>query len=410
MTQASAMAIPACERSPHRVLDFLLPATAFSAFFAISAMQSFLLLAVIVWLVGLVRQGTGGRAWPMSLPVTVFAGVSLLSGLLSRDPLHSLRELREVLLPLALFLLVQELPDRARVLRVANAVVLATAVAAVWGIGQALTYGSDYRVHGSLGHYMSYSGVLAIGASLSAARTIWAERPRERVLAAATTGLALTALVLTHTRSAWLGWLAGATLTAALWKPRSLVLIPVLAVLAFALAPGPVRARMQSLTDASDTTWVERTYMWRSGYALWRDHAWLGVGLGNLRAAYPDYKLPDDPWLEEREFSHLHNNPLQVAGERGALGLAAWFWIWIAWAVLAARAWRATDEQDRLARALLAGGAAALLSFHVAGLFEYNFGDSEVLTLLWFVLALPLALQQVVGTTAQKSPRARPTS
>jgi hypothetical protein len=39
---------------------------------------------------------------------------------------------------------------------------------------------------------------------------------------------------------------------------------------------------------------------------------------------------------------------------------------------------------------LAAGGLAALAAFVVAGLFEYNFGDSEVITLLLLILTLPL--------------------
>jgi O-antigen ligase len=214
---------------------------------------------------------------------------------------------------------------------------------------------------------------------------------RERGLAAVAALLAMLALVLTQTRSAWLGWLAGAAMIALLWKPRSLLLVPVLALLVFGLAPGEVRARMRSFSDANDTTFVERSYMWRAGLALWRDHPLLGVGPDNLRAVYPRYKLEDDPWLPERAFTHLHDNPLQIAGERGGIGLAAWIWIWLAWAALAVRAWRRTRPEDRSQRALIAGAGAALLGFHLAGLFEYNFGDSEVVTLLWIVLAMPLA-------------------
>ena len=31
------------------------------------------------------------------------------------------------------------------------------------------------------------------------------------------------------------------------------------------------------------------------------------------------------------------------------------------------------------------GGIAALISFHVSGLFEFNFGDTEVIMYLWIV-------------------------
>ena len=42
-------------------------------------------------------------------------------------------------------------------------------------------------------------------------------------------------------------------------------------------------------------------------------------------------------------------------------------------------------------RALAAGGLAAMASMLTAGMFEYNFGDSEFLMLLLVVLTLPAA-------------------
>ena len=201
----------------------------------------------------------------------------------------------------------------------------------------------------------------------------------------------LAALLMTHTRSAWLGWLAGAALALALRRRAALLVLPLLAVVLFLVAPSAVRERIASIFDSRNVTVVEREYMWRSGTALWMDHFWVGVGPRNLGAAYPAYKLPDDPWLPERRFTHLHDNPLQIAAERGALGLAAWLWVWIAWAIAAWRAWRTTTSSDRAARGRIAASLAALLGFHVSGLFEYDFGNSEVVTLAWIVAALPLA-------------------
>jgi len=42
--------------------------------------------------------------------------------------------------------------------------------------------------------------------------------------------------------------------------------------------------------------------------------------------------------------------------------------------------------------ACTAGAIAALAALCAAGFFEYNFGDSEVTTLLLFILTLPFAL------------------
>jgi O-antigen ligase len=91
---------------------------------------------------------------------------------------------------------------------------------------------------------------------------------------------------------------------------------------------------------------------------------------------------------------HLHNNPLQVAAERGLPGLA--FFLWWAVAVFAAairearRAAGGAPGAEGAAPAVLA----ALAAVFAAGLFEYNLGDSEVLMLVLLLAAVPFALRQ----------------
>jgi O-antigen ligase len=83
---------------------------------------------------------------------------------------------------------------------------------------------------------------------------------------------------------------------------------------------------------------------------------------------------------------HLHNVPLQIAAERGLLALAAWLWF----LVVAIRGlWQSfrRTEMPSLPAAALAAMAAML----AAGLFEYNFGDSEFLMLLLVLITLPHA-------------------
>ena len=122
---------------------------------------------------------------------------------------------------------------------------------------------------------------------------------------------------------------------------------------------------------------------------------WLGllagVGPGNAIPLYPDYEHEDDPWLPQNERVHLHSNPVQIAAERGLLGLAALCWLWVAFLFGAARTWRGLDASSGRARARVAGSMAALVAFLVAGLTEYNQGDTEVIYLVTFAMALTYA-------------------
>ena len=97
-----------------------------------------------------------------------------------------------------------------------------------------------------------------------------------------------------------------------------------------------------------------------------------------------------DPARKPRT-GHLHNNLVQIGAEHGLLGLGAWLWIWIAFFAGAGRIYAALPPARADDRALVAGSIAAVAAFLVAGLFEYNFGDSEVIDLLWVVMGFPFA-------------------
>ena len=56
-------------------------------------------------------------------------------------------------------------------------------------------------------------------------------------------------------------------------------------------------------------------------------------------------------------------------------------------------------------RALVAGSLAAVTGFLVMGLFEYNFGDAEVIDLLLVVMALPFVVARDAASPARAPAR-----
>jgi O-antigen ligase len=83
---------------------------------------------------------------------------------------------------------------------------------------------------------------------------------------------------------------------------------------------------------------------------------------------------------------HLHNVPMQIAAERGIPALGVWIWFVVGLGVALLRIFRRSSE-----RVLSATGIAALIAMLAAGLFEYNFGDSEFLMLFLVLITLPFA-------------------
>jgi O-antigen ligase len=106
-----------------------------------------------------------------------------------------------------------------------------------------------------------------------------------------------------------------------------------------------------------------------------------------------------------RATSHLHNTPLQIMVERGLVGLAAWLWLFVVFFRRVRVALERLPADAAGDRALVLGSLAAIVTFLVAGLFEYNFGDTEVLMVALAMMAIPFALAKDSVATAPAAGR-----
>jgi O-antigen ligase len=100
------------------------------------------------------------------------------------------------------------------------------------------------------------------------------------------------------------------------------------------------------------------------------------------------YEYGANPKILPCFYQHLHNNVIQLAAERGVPALLFWLWFMLRVVWDHAR-WflrlRSSGRTEDLAFPALA--LAAVTSLCVAGLFEFNFGDSEVLTVFLALVA-----------------------
>ena len=122
--------------------------------------------------------------------------------------------------------------------------------------------------------------------------------------------------------------------------------------------------------------------MARAGLAMIDDEPLTGIGPDMVAEIYPQYRTED---AVEIEVPHLHNVPLHIAAERGLPALLLWGWF----VVIAGRDLYRLVRRER--SALPAAGLAALVAMVTAGLFEYNFGDSEFLVPFLALITLPFA-------------------
>jgi O-antigen ligase len=260
--------------------------------------------------------------------------------------------------------------------------------------------GRDWRASGFYGHYVTYAEALQLIASLAFGLFIAfrGRRALSRVLMLlALLGFGL-AMVLTVTRASWLALListcvivlAGAgKRTALIFAACLLLTVPVgLYVLQ--------QKRNVGFVDQKDESIRWRETVWREGLDLLLSkprHLLLGVGMDSLKKHWREWGLFDNGRLP---LGHMHSNLLQLAVERGLPTLFAWL---ILLALYARMLWRlarrrAESHLGWIERGVVLGAMGGLAGFFASGLVHYNFGDSEVVMILYLILGLTLVIER----------------
>jgi O-antigen ligase len=368
---------------------------------SITLSETALVLLTLLWLWRLRDPRARAAApWPLWQPVLAFSAVSLVSALAAGHPAAALAACKGLLLVAALYVTADALAGPEAGLRFLSALLVVVAVAAAVGVlqtvacpGPAPDYGSPawlyhrcYRARGFFSIYMTLAGVLNLVLLANLPRLLPdAALPRWPTLPWL---VSLGGLLATYTRGAWMGFAAGVLALLPATRKGRWLLLGGLLVLGLAVLAGPQHLRQRFLTmgDPDDPTVRERVYMWRSGLTMWRQHPVLGVGPGGVKREYARYAQPE---AVKKRTGHVHNTPLQILVERGVLGLAAWLWIWAAFFAKGIGLLRRLPGDAARERALVVGGMAAIVGFLVAGVSEYNFGDSEVVMVAWAIMALP---------------------
>jgi O-antigen ligase len=376
-------------------LSFLLLATALP--WSIAPISIALILCVVLTFA--VWWRPGGERWvrtPIDLPALAWLLALIVASVFSLDPAGSAPRIKKAFLlaaiPVAAF--------HARDTRIARAAVIAlvlsAAAATVYALIRFAGEGGVFpvRVRGMAGHPLTYGGQATLLASLAMA--LLARGPGRRWVLGAGLFLLLLAPALlgSSTRSAWIATFVAACVILSRVKARLLPVAGAIVIVALLLAPGGIRDRALSAFQPASVWNVERLLLWDAGLRMFRDHPVAGVGLQDLHPLLERYRSRE---AHERH-GHLHNVVIQVAASMGIVGLAALAWLWVGLYRTAGHRWRAPLPRGDLDSALRLAAVAALSGFLVAGLFEWNLGDEELLVFLCVVVGMGYAAGSRAGT------------
>ena len=366
---------------------------------SISLTQIFLFLAIVLWAVWVIKDKRPFRAPTFFIPLLIYSALSFAAAAFSVNQTVSFGNLRELALFLVIPVAYMALDSIEEVDRANLAVFMSASVSMVYSFYHFFFKAAPAeRIKGFMGHYMTQAGLLVLFISLALAMLFF-ERKKIRWLWGAGAVAALAALVLTLTRNAWIGLAVALCVLVFLYKPKFVLAVPILVVIVFFASPAPVKQRALSIFTLHGFSNRIRVEYLQAGLKIIRDHPWFGTGPDTVDMVFqnPKYGLSE----EAKRNVHLHNTPLQIAAERGIPALLAWLafivWTFLELAKLVrlrSKGKEPAGRREPVVAPLAAAALAGLAAFVLSGLFEYNFGDSEVIVLFLFLMTVPFAARR----------------
>jgi putative inorganic carbon (HCO3(-)) transporter len=412
--------------------------------FNVTATEPLVAVLGVAWVAGMVRQRAIRFTFtPLLIALLLFFGALLLSLFDALSLSLSAKELLKWGEFLVVYVVVAHtVKERRQVAILITLVLLAGALEAAWGLygslqrlgppSYAIVGGRLFRAAGTFGQPNPFGGYinlsLPLGLSLLIGRfaDLRSRAPLHPRTLALLAGCALLglALILSWSRGAWLGAAMAVSVVVLAWGvallvgarrneqlrhagKRLLLLLLIVAIIGWTLAlagaadllPASITARLGSigeqfgvfdvrtvkLTDENYAA-VERMAHWQAALAMIQARPWLGYGIGNYPAAYPQYNLPG--WKDP--LGHAHNYYLNVAAETGLVGLAAYLLLLL---VAFAGAWMvAVRATSGLARGVAIGVLGVLAAQATHNVFDNLWVHSMAVQ-----VALLLGLVYAVG-------------
>ncbi len=422
------------ESSLAKLQACLIVAYAVSLPISITGTGILLVAGIFVWLISAIigwqqakKEGERGdqtrgfakteSGFPLAKPFLAFALAVALSGFANgglNEALSSLWSFRLLIVP---FWTYHAFASNRKLSGVCVQFLLATtSLAAVWGTIQQVFNFHPFSYKylqgtGFLGGPMAFAGQMQVFSLLALAFLLTKgysalRRPfNSGIVFGAITLANLAGVVFAAERSAWLGEVFG-VLALTLALSRKLFAKTVLALVAFVIAAWiclpVVHQRLEPLLNwKQDVSARVRVYLWQESINLWSKSPVFGVGIRHFpRFDIPEAIVPG----RSKDIGHAHSNYLHILSTTGLIGLAAFLWLQfatlsLAWRILFAKDdWENGDQEchdelrlpsDRdMQRSLALAVFAYTIALMISGIFEYNFGTSQVLQASWLVLGM----------------------
>ncbi len=258
------------------------------------------------------------------------------------------------------------------------------------------------RLYSTFGNPNFVAGYLIGGIFLALALAGTSKKIRARVAALAAALIMFAAILGTRSHGAWLGLAAGLVVASAVWKWKepgtSAATLKSksgsVVQLAGWIFPIGVLAFVPDLLQQIQARLIHlegRLYLARASWPMFTEHPLFGGGWGTFQLRFLDLQarfLETHPeyvrhWTHTRQ---LHNDPLQILLEAGAVGFVAFGWLLWTYGREVRRVSAVSPRSIRLWLGASSGGVTAILA---DSLFNFQFAIPPTLILLFTLMAFP---------------------
>jgi len=384
--------------------------SAVAILFSIAASQILMGLA----LAALMLSGEKLRMPRIWLPLSLFILGTLIALAFSPDPVAGLPQIRKLFLFAELLILFSLLRSTSWLRWVFLTWAGFASITGARGIvqfvkklqaanqagGDSYSFYVGERITGFMSHWNTFSAQEMFALIMLASFLFFAPVKRRRIWVwIGCAALMALALLLAETRAVWIGTAVASVYLIWFWRRWVVALVPVAIVLIYMVSPPVIRVRFNSLLRprVEDSNQF-RVVTWTTGLRMIEAHPLLGLGPEEPRIQFDQWVPAEIPRpLPVGSYIHLHNLYLQYAAERGIPTMLVMLWMLGKMVYDYWRGLRVLQPGEGNRKFLLHGGIAVILATLAEGVFEYNLGDSEVLTMFLVVVSCSyLALEKDV--------------
>lgn len=313
-------------------------------------------------------QPSAWRAWAVIHPVA-FVLATLLSAWGSPAPHLAWPSVAMVVVFVLVFWTVQHLPSSA----LRDPLPLSRA----WAAGGVIlaSMGLGFFLQNRYAAQTPFMGKNDLGMLLAMAlpfAQMLAARGADRLLGWTAAVITGGTLFVSFSQGAWMGAAAAEGVLLAAGSPRMrrqvVVMLLVLALVGGCVAvyawqsKAPAFGLLLSRLDLGSSSKTERIHIWTGTWQMFRDHPWVGVGMGAFSAVYPQYRIPQ---AREPNVWHAHNLFLHLLAETGVVGLLAFLAMVATWGIRAVRALLGQVGSRRDGVAVILAALSALFTHHL---------------------------------------------